>query len=135
MSAINMAGKRPAANRNFVTAADDTTLVPLLASTAGISTAVPFLVYLAANVSLGSNVAAGLPINRPIYFVGKTTEVTSINFGMEVNQLVMLGTWSQVTFNRVTLENLAPGDRRSLTYAENYDVLMGYHVWSLMYPR
>lgn len=135
MTALDMAGKTPAAGRNFVTAADDTTLVPLLTSTAGISTAVPFLVYLAANVSLGSNVAAGLPINRPLYFVGKTTEVTSINFGMEVNQLVMLGSNSGATFNRVTLENLAPGNRHSLTYAMNYDVLMGYHLWSLLYYR
>lgn len=135
MTALSMAGKTPAAGRNFVTAADDHTLVPLLTSTAGVSTAVPFLIYLAANVSLGANLVAGIPVNRPLYFVGKTTEVTSIDFGMEVNQLVMLGTWSSAIFNWVSLENLAPGDRRSLQYAGTYDVLMGYHVWALLYQR
>lgn len=135
MTALELAGRTPAADRNFVTAADDATLVPLLTSVAGISTAVPFLVYLAANVSLGSNLPAAIPINRPIFFVGKVTEDTGIDFGMRVNQVVMLGTWSQVTFNRVSLENLGPGDQRTLQYAERFDVLMGYHLWSLLYYR
>jgi len=57
MSPLDMLGTKPPPGRNFVLGADATTLVPLLRNVAGVSTRVPFLVYLSSNVSLTSRCA------------------------------------------------------------------------------
>lgn len=99
-------------------------------------TAAPFLVYLSSNVSLSTSKikVRALAINRPLYLVGKTTDYTSIDFGMEVNTLV-LGPLGSVTFNQLVLENLAPGDTASAALAGPYEVLMSYHLWAVAFNR
>jgi hypothetical protein len=134
----DLALTKPAAGRNFVLAADQSTLVPVLQAAGSTSTSVPLLVYVATNVSLGrpQDIAAGLPINRPVYLVGRVTMPTSVDFGMQVNQLVLLGSHSRITLAQLVLENLAPGDERSLDFAgADFDVQMGYNMWPMLYPR
>eukprot|EP00775_Hariotina_reticulata_P004405 gene4405-4658_t len=137
MSPLDMLGTKPAPGRNFVLGADTATLVPLLRGVAGVSTRVPFLVYLSSNVSLTARtgVGAGLPVNRQLFVVGKLTDITSIDFGMEVNQLVLAGSWSNITFSRVVLENLGPGDNRSAAISHNHDVQAGYNIWPVLFKR
>lgn len=129
---------KPAAGRNYVLAADHATLVPLLQAAGSTSTSIPLLVYIATNVSLGrpEDTAVGLAINRPVYLVGRVTMPTSIDFGMAVNQLVLLGSFSRMTLAQLVLENLAPGDERSVDFAgSDVDVTMGYNMWPMLYPR
>jgi hypothetical protein len=77
-----------------------------------------------------------LSINRPVYLVGRVTMPTSVDFGMQVNQLVLLGSHSRMTLAQLVLENLAPGDERSLDFAgADFDVQMGYNMWPMLYPR
>ncbi|KAF6251118.1 hypothetical protein COO60DRAFT_1645405, partial [Scenedesmus sp. NREL 46B-D3] len=137
-ASADLALNKPAAGRNFVLAADQTTLVPVLQAAGSTSTAVPLLVYVAINISLGlsQDIAAGLPINRPVYLVGRVTMPTSIDFGMQVNQFVLLGSHSRMTLAQLVLENLAPGDARSVDFAgAHFDVHMGYNMWPMLYPR
>ncbi|WIA13636.1 hypothetical protein OEZ85_007199 [Tetradesmus obliquus] len=129
---------KPAAGRNYVLAADHATLVPLLQAAGSTSTSIPLLVYIATNVSFGrpEDTAVGLAINRPVYLVGRVTMPTSIDFGMAVNQLVLLGSFSRMTLAQLVLENLAPGDERSVDFAgSDVDVTMGYNMWPMLYPR
>ncbi|WIA33783.1 hypothetical protein OEZ86_006896 [Tetradesmus obliquus] len=128
----------PAAGRNYVLAADHATLVPLLQAAGSTSTSIPLLVYIATNVSLGrpEDTAVGLAINRPVYLVGRVTMPTSVDFGMAVNQLVLLGSLSRMTLAQLVVENLAPGDERSVDFAgSDVDVTMGYNMWPMLYPR
>jgi hypothetical protein len=137
-SPADLALSKPAAGRNFVLAADQATLVPLLQAAGATSTSVPLLVYVASNISLGrpQEIALGLPINRPLFLVGRVTVPTSVDFGMQVNQLVLLGSYSRMTVAQLILENLAPGDARSVDFAgADFDVMMGYNMWPMLYPR
>jgi hypothetical protein len=134
----DLALTKPAAGRNYVLAADQNTLVPLLQAAGSTSASVPLLVYIASNVSLGrpQDIALGLAINRPVYLVGRVTMPTSVDFGMQVNQLVLLGSHSSMTLVQLVLENLAPGDERSVDFAgADFDVMMGYNMWPMLYPR
>lgn len=134
-----LAGLRPQPGFNYVIGADQNTLPQLLAAVSGATTAVPFLVYLMANVTLTPAVlrAPGgpLPVNRPLLFVGRSGTPTSINWGMVPNSLALLGEHSAVTLSWVVLENLPPGDERSASLAKQYDVAVGYNVWPLLYQR
>lgn len=132
----DLAGSKPLPGHNFVVATDQSTLQAVLQSGAAVRTAAPFLVYLSSNVSLSTSKlkVRALAINRPLYLVGKTTDYTSIDFGMEVNTLV-LGPLGSVTFNELVLENLAPGDTASAALAGPYEVLMSYHMWAVVFNR
>jgi hypothetical protein len=74
-------------------------------------------------------------VHRQLFVVGKLTDITSIDFGMEVNQLVLTGSWSNITFSKVVLENLGPGDKRSAVAAGNHNVQAGYNIWPVLFDR
>lgn len=132
---VQLAGDRPPAGRNFVLAADFKTLPTALQTSAGVRTAVPFLLYLASHVSLtpGALGMPILPVNRPLIVVGKL-DPTSIDLGMAVNTL-QLGPQGSVLFNQVVLENLAPGDARSVALAGPFDPMLAYPVWAVAFDR
>lgn len=131
-----LAGSRPAPGRNFVLAVDQGNLPSVMQSGPPVRSAAPFMIYLSANVSLSTALlkVRVLPVNRPLYLVGKYTDYTGVDFGMEVNTL-QLGPGASVTFSQLVLENLAPGDSRSAALAGPYEVLMPYHVWAVAFDR
>jgi hypothetical protein len=133
---VALAADKPVQGRNFVLAADQKTLLPVLQSGASVRTSAPFIMYLAVNVSLSPAVlkVPALAINRPLIFVGKSTDATSMDFGMAVNTLV-LGPLGSILFNQVVLENLAPGDARSAAQAGPYEPTMTYHIWAVSFDR
>jgi hypothetical protein len=105
-------------------------------SGAAVRTSVPFLMYLSGNISFSSALlkVRVLPVNRPLLVVGLSTDNTSIDFGMEVNTL-QLGPLGSITLNQVILENLAPGDGRSVELAGPYDVQLTYLMWAVAFDR
>lgn len=131
-----LAGSRAAPGLNYVLAVDQGNLGTVMQSGPTVRTAVPFLIYLSANVSLSAALlkVRVLPVNRPVFLVGKYTDYTGVDFGMEVNTL-QLGPGASVTFSQLVLENLAPGDTRSAALAGPYEVLMPYHVWAVAFDR
>jgi hypothetical protein len=132
----SLAGSKPLGARNFVLAVDPTNLAGVLSSSPTARTSVPFLMYVSGNVSISTAVlkAKVVPVNRPLYVIGKSTDRTSIDFGMEVNTL-QLGPQGSILFNQLILENLAPGDARSAALAGSYEVLMPYNVWAVAFDR
>jgi hypothetical protein len=120
-----------------VLAATNTTFVPLLRSYAGVETAVPLLVYIGGNITLAGGTAAGagsraaaaraaavpppwalaplqnITVARPVVLVGRTTDPTSIDLSMRVNQLVAAGPHAHLTLDSLRLENLGFGDEVS----------------------
>lgn len=131
-----LAASRPVEGRNFVLASGQSTLPSVLQAAASVRSAQPFLVYLSSNATLtvATLRVRSLPVNRPLVLVGKVTDITGLNFGMEVNTL-LLGPQGSLTFDQLVLENLAPGDARSLALAGPYEVLMGYHLWAVSFDR
>jgi hypothetical protein len=131
-----LAGSRAAPGLNYVLAVDQENLPSVMQTGPTARTAAPFLIYLSANVSLSTALlkVRVLPVNRPLYLVGKYTDYTGIDFGMEVNTL-QLGPGASITFSQLVLENLAPGDTRSASLAGPYEVLMPYHVWAVAFDR
>lgn len=131
-----LAGMQPLSGRNFVLAADSTTLLSVMQSGAAVRTSVPFLMYLSSNVSFSSALlkVRVLPVNRPLLVVGLSMDNTSIDLGMEVNTL-QLGPQGSISFSSVILENLAPGDARSAALAGPYEVAMAYYVWAVAFDR
>ena len=72
---------------NYVLAADNTTLVPLLESFASVNTSTPMLLYVTGNVTMsrGAGVPArGIAINRFLHWVGLSSRNTSVDWHMEV---------------------------------------------------
>ncbi|KAF8060070.1 AMSH1 [Scenedesmus sp. PABB004] len=137
----SLAGAAPAAGLNYVLPSNAAGPVAVLRAAAAASTALPLLVYVASNVSLaggaggGAGGGGGLPINRPVFLVGRVTVPTGVDFGMAVNGLLLLGPWSAATLAALVLENLAPGDARSAPYAGNYSLDLSYNVWPFLFPR
>lgn len=135
-SPASLAGERPVHGRNFVLAADQSTLLPVLQSGVGATARVPFLIYLSNNMTLSAAVtkAGMIPVNRPLVLIGKSTDVTSIDLGMQVN-ILQLGPLGRILLSQVVLENLAPGDARSLALAGPYEVSMSYFLWAVAFNR
>jgi hypothetical protein len=131
-----LAGTEPAPGRNFVLAADSSTLLSVMQLGAAVRTSVPFLMYLSSNISFSSAQLKVriLPVNRPLIVVGLSTDNTSIDFGMEVNSL-QLGPLGSITLLQAILENLAPGDARSAELAGPYEVSMTYYLWAVAFDR
>lgn len=133
---VALALDKPAQGRNFVLAADTKTLLPVMQSGASVRTSVPFLMYLATNVSISpeSLKVPILAVNRPLIIIGKSTDPTGIDLGMAVNTM-QLGPQGSVLFNQVVLENLGPGDARSAALAGPYEPMLTYHVWAVAFDR
>lgn len=125
--------------KNCLVTATNSTLVPSLIANAAAVTPQPLLVYITTNVSIGafpSLPATGVPINRPVVFVGLQSLVTSIDFQMVVNQLNATGSqYSNVTFVGLALENLAPGDATTSTVAAPFSIAISNNVWAVFYNR
>eukprot|EP00878_Enallax_costatus_P007810 GHUV01008175.1.p1 GENE.GHUV01008175.1~~GHUV01008175.1.p1 ORF type:complete len:342 (+),score=28.44 GHUV01008175.1:1290-2315(+) len=125
--------------KNCRVAATNSTLVRSLVQFAAVFTPQPLLVYLTTNVSIGAFPelpATGVPVNRPVVFVGLQSLVTSIDFQMVVNQLNATSSrYSNVTFVGVVLENLAPGDAVSSELAPPFSIAVSNNVWAVMYNR
>jgi hypothetical protein len=110
-----------------VFAASNTTLVPLLTEQGGVSSSRPLLVLLQHNATLASSVR----LNRPVAVAGLVSVVTSIDFGMRVNQLDVTSPTASLAFSSVVLENNAPGDVQSALVAAPYSVLATICLWSV----
>ncbi|KAI8469178.1 MAG: hypothetical protein J3K34DRAFT_288024 [Monoraphidium minutum] len=71
--------------------------------------------------------------------VGMATSKTSIDFAMQVNQLVMAPQpryrYGYVTTDSLTIENLANGDARSAEVAKPISVTNSANFWPLYYDR
>lgn len=124
---------------NYVTAATNRTLVPVLLQSAAVVTPQPLVVYITTNVTLGANPqlpANGLAINRPVVFVGLQSLLTSMDFQMVVNQLNATGSaYSDVTLVSLVLENLAPRDSDSSALAAPLSITVSNNVWPVFYNR
>jgi hypothetical protein len=136
-SPADLAGPRPLPGRNFVLAADQATLVHVLQVSGATATPLPLLVYLSANVSLGGAAMRGaaLAVARPLLLVGKATDVTSVDLGMEVGSLVLGARWGALTVSRCALENLAPGDARAAALAGPHALGMSFNLWAVAFNR
>jgi hypothetical protein len=77
----------------------------------------------------------GVPINRHLFWVGLASRNTSLDLHMSVNQLVLTGTWSNLTTDHLILENLAPGDARSAEIAKPTTITLPTNLWFLYFPR
>ncbi|KAF8060547.1 D-xylose 1-dehydrogenase NADP(+) 2 [Scenedesmus sp. PABB004] len=125
--------------RGAVVAATNASLVPALLAYAPLATPAPLLVYVTANVSLGARPPlppGGVPVNRPVVFVGLASAVTSVDFQMVVNQLNETGSrHSNVTFVGLTLENVAPGDAVTSGIAAPFSIAIANNVWAAFYNR
>jgi hypothetical protein len=105
--------------------ASNASLVPLLAQQGGVSSPRQLLVLLQQNASLTSSVQ----LQRPVALAGLVSAVTSIDFGMCVNQLDVTSPLASLAFSSVVLENNAPGDVQSALVAAPYSVLATISVW------
>jgi hypothetical protein len=54
---------------------------------------------------------------------------------VQVNQLVLTYRWSNITFDSVVLENMAPGDARSAEIARPMSVASAGNFWALYFNR
>jgi hypothetical protein len=124
---------------NALPAMTNSSLVPALLAHAGIPTAAPLLVYLAANTSLGAAPplpAGGVRVARPLLLVGLASLPTSLDLQMVVNQLNETGGGhANVTFAGLILENLAAGDAETGPYAPPFSLTITNNVWSVLYNR
>jgi hypothetical protein len=89
-----VAGRRLAAAvggsvRNYVLAADNSSVVPQMVVRCGVSTPDALLLYLTSNVTLSKPPvpAAGIDVLRPLVLVGLAGSKVSLDFAMQVNQV------------------------------------------------
>lgn len=54
---------------------------------------------------------------------------------LQVNQLLLTRTWSNITFDSMAVENLAPGDAKSAELARPLSVSSANNFWPLYYNR
>lgn len=132
-----LAGPASLPGLNYVLCADQDSLVPLLRNVGGPPSRTPFLAYVCANVTLSraAGLSAPLAINRPLLLVGSSSVLTSIDFGMQASSLAALGGASHVTLRSLVLENLGPGDAAAAPLAGQYNLMMGYNMWPLLFNR
>eukprot|EP00882_Tetradesmus_deserticola_P018865 GHRQ01020267.1.p1 GENE.GHRQ01020267.1~~GHRQ01020267.1.p1 ORF type:complete len:154 (-),score=54.63 GHRQ01020267.1:116-577(-) len=106
---------------------------------AAVVTPQPLLVFITTNVSLGVNPAlppGGLQFNRPVLLVGLQSVVTSVDFGMVVNQLNLTRSiYSNLTIVGLVLENLAPGDAVTSAIAAPFSIAIINNLWAAYYNR
>jgi hypothetical protein len=125
--------------RNCLVAATNVTLLPSLLLHAAVTTQQPLLVYVTTNVSLGAHPplpAIGVAVRRPVVFVGLQSQITSVDFGMVVNQLNETDSpWSNITLVGLVLENLAPGDAVTSAVAAPFSIAISNNVWAAYYNR
>ena len=133
----NQSSSTSSSRVNYVVACDNATFTPFLMHTGKNATAVPLLVYIVSNVTLGKPPVPedGILISRPLYLVGLSSSNTSLDLHMAVNQLIMLDTYSNMTMDHLILENLAPGDKRSAAVARPISVSVTANLWALLYNR
>lgn len=89
--------------------ANNASLVPMLLRDAGIVSTDPLLMRLTTNITLGPGLTQSIPIRRPIVLLGMASALTSIDLAMMVNQLNVTLPYGSITWQSLTLENLAPG--------------------------
>ncbi|KAF6255313.1 hypothetical protein COO60DRAFT_231640 [Scenedesmus sp. NREL 46B-D3] len=101
----------------------------------------PLLFCLASNVTLFPKAwgaawpAAGVTIRRHLLLLGSSIRRPSIDLGMQVRQMVLVGPSSNVTLFNVALENLAYGDEGSGKNAEGTSIVMPSQLWAFDYRR
>ncbi|KAF6237641.1 hypothetical protein COO60DRAFT_1653111 [Scenedesmus sp. NREL 46B-D3] len=126
---------------SYALGATNATLLPLLRRLGGQETQQPLLVLIASNVTLapaawgGAWPAGGLRVSRPVVWSGSSWRKSTIDFGMEVGQVVLTGRWSNVTLVNVELENLAYGNEQSAAEAEGNSILLSNQLWAFSYRR
>lgn len=114
-----------AAARCGVFIASNASLLPLLAEQGGVSSGQPLLVLLQQNASLTSSVR----LQRPVALAGLVSALTSVDFGMRVNQLDVTAPLASLAFSSLALENNALGDVHSALVAAPYSVLATISMW------
>jgi hypothetical protein len=122
---------------NYVWWADNSTIVQHLTQQGGMNTPLPLLLYQTGNVTLGAAQVppGGIAINRPVFWVGLSSANTSVDWHMSVNQLVLTGTWSNLTFVSLVIENTAPGDARSAEVAAPLSTTSVANIWAVYVNR
>ncbi|WIA23478.1 hypothetical protein OEZ85_000223 [Tetradesmus obliquus] len=126
---------------SYVLGANNATLLPLLRRLGGQETQQPLLVLIESNVTLAPAAwgnawpQGGLKVQRPTVWAGSSWRATSIDFGMEVGQIVLSGRYSNVTLVNVEAENLAYGSAASSQEAEGNSILLSNQLWAFSYRR
>lgn len=136
--------------------ATNETLVPLLRRLGSADTAVPLIVYVGGNVTLGLGTLAAdygngsaaaaarsaapagrgnITISRPVFVVGRAFDATSLDFRMRANQIVLAGPHANLTLDSLLLENLGYGDVISAQTADGVQLQSTFSLWAVYYNR
>lgn len=117
---------------NYVLAALNATLVHHMQELGVVASSVACLIYVDSNVTLSKPVPVppvGVLVARPLTLVGLVTANTSVDFHMAVNSILLTSTWSNITLDRLVIENLAPGNARSAEIAAPLSVSSPVDFW------
>ncbi|KAF6262439.1 hypothetical protein COO60DRAFT_627220 [Scenedesmus sp. NREL 46B-D3] len=127
----------PPPKYGYVLSASNETFVPLMQWLGGINTAAQALLYFDENVTLSKPPVpqAGMLLQRPMAVVGLSSALTGIDLAMQTNSIIMSSRWSNLTFDSLVLENMAPGDARSAEVARPLSVSSANNLWALYYNR
>jgi hypothetical protein len=99
---------------NYLLGVTNSTFLEAVETYATLDTPVPFFMLLATNISWGHLMPESGPmlaINRQLFLVGQGGVLTAIDFASSVNQVVLTGPWSNLTFDGLVLENQGIGNR------------------------
>lgn len=130
---VAVGGKLPPPKYGYVLAATNDTLVQLMTQIGAVAGPVGAVIYIDTNITLSKPPFPdeGILVARPLYVVGLVLANTSLDLHMKVNQIILNETWSNITFDRVAIENMAPGDARSAEVARPLSVSSANNFWSL----